>query len=150
MSNIIRIFLIFFSLKNTNLGAHFLLVEFCDKIYANSQNSTISFEYVDSQAKIFLILYPPFEYSTTRTAIVPTALLNFQSSYLVSSSICNQNDNSNDNSKDRMLSIQLTFHSTSKEIKAKDASYQNMLKRFTVSVFEYFCPKLFKSVQYDL
>ena len=31
----------------------------------------ISFEYVDSYAKTFLILYPPFENSTTRIAILP-------------------------------------------------------------------------------
>jgi hypothetical protein len=37
---------------------------------SNSQNSKISFKYVDSQAKTFLILFPPFENSTTRTAIV--------------------------------------------------------------------------------
>jgi hypothetical protein len=30
----------------------------------------ISFEYVDSYAKTFLILYPPFENSTTRIAIM--------------------------------------------------------------------------------
>ena len=30
----------------------------------------ISFEYVDAYAKIFLILYPPLEYSTSRIAIV--------------------------------------------------------------------------------
>ena len=35
----------------------------------NSQNSIISFGYVDFYAKIFLILYTPFENSTTRTAI---------------------------------------------------------------------------------
>ena len=35
-----------------------------------TQNSIISFGYVDSYAKIFLILYPPFENSTTRIAIV--------------------------------------------------------------------------------
>ena len=38
--------------------------------YTNSQNSRISFGYVDFQAKIFLILYPPFENSTTRIAIL--------------------------------------------------------------------------------
>ena len=32
MTKIIRIFLFFFSLKNTNLGAHFLLMTFFDKI----------------------------------------------------------------------------------------------------------------------
>jgi hypothetical protein len=32
MSKIIQIFLIFFSLKNTNLGAHFLLVAFFDNV----------------------------------------------------------------------------------------------------------------------
>ena len=36
---------------------------------SNSQNSKIYFGYVDSKAKIFLILYAPFENSTTRTAI---------------------------------------------------------------------------------
>ena len=35
-----------------------------------TQNSIISFGYVDSYAKIFLILYPPFENSTTRIAIL--------------------------------------------------------------------------------
>ena len=35
----------------------------------------ISFEYVDSYAKIFLILYPPFENSTTRIAIARMAVL---------------------------------------------------------------------------
>ena len=39
---------------------------------ANSQNSKISFGYVDSYAKIFLILYPSFENSTTRIAILRT------------------------------------------------------------------------------
>ena len=37
--------------------------------YTNSQNSTIFFGYVDFQAKIFPILYPPLEISTTRIAI---------------------------------------------------------------------------------
>ena len=36
----------------------------------NSQNSIISFGYVDSQAKIFPILYLPVDNSTTRIAIV--------------------------------------------------------------------------------
>jgi hypothetical protein len=36
-----------------------------------TQNSIISFEYVDSYATIFLILYPPLENSTTRIAILP-------------------------------------------------------------------------------
>ena len=35
----------------------------------NSQNSIISFGYVDSYATIFLILYPLLENSTTRIAI---------------------------------------------------------------------------------
>ena len=35
-----------------------------------TQNSIISFGYVASQAKIFLTLYPPFENSTTLTAIL--------------------------------------------------------------------------------
>ena len=35
-----------------------------------TQNSIISFEYVDSLAKIFLILHPPFENSRTRIAIL--------------------------------------------------------------------------------
>jgi hypothetical protein len=34
-----------------------------------TQNSIISFRYVDSYAKIFLILYPPLENSTTHIAI---------------------------------------------------------------------------------
>ena len=34
------------------------------------QNSKFSYGYVDSYAKIFLILYPPFENSTTRIAIM--------------------------------------------------------------------------------
>ena len=37
--------------------------------YTNSQNSIIAFGYVDSQAKIFLILYPCLKNSTTRNAI---------------------------------------------------------------------------------
>ena len=37
---------------------------------SNSQNSKISFGYVHSQAKIFLISYPPFENSTTPIAIL--------------------------------------------------------------------------------
>ena len=37
---------------------------------SNSQNSIISFGYVDFYAKIFLILYTRFENSTTRTAIM--------------------------------------------------------------------------------
>ena len=64
MSKIIQIFLFFFSLKNTNLGAHFLLLIFSDNInhfitkmmpnflttphYTNFQNSIISFGYVKS------------------------------------------------------------------------------------------------------
>ena len=35
-----------------------------------TQNSIISFEYVDFSAKNLLILYPPFENSTTRIAIM--------------------------------------------------------------------------------
>ena len=35
----------------------------------NPKLKIIFFEYVDSQAKIFLILYPPFENSTTCIAI---------------------------------------------------------------------------------
>ena len=35
-----------------------------------TQNSIISFGYVNSYAKIFLILYPPLEKSTTRIAII--------------------------------------------------------------------------------
>ena len=38
--------------------------------YTNSQNSIISFGYVDSQAKIFLILYPQIENSTTLITIL--------------------------------------------------------------------------------
>ena len=41
----------------------------------NSQTSIISFKYVDSKAKIFLILYLPFETSTTRIAILPISKL---------------------------------------------------------------------------
>ena len=37
--------------------------------YTNSQSSIISFGYVDFQAKIFPILYPPLENSTTRITI---------------------------------------------------------------------------------
>ena len=37
---------------------------------SNSQNSKIYFGYVDSKAKIFLILYTPFEISTTRIVII--------------------------------------------------------------------------------
>ena len=37
--------------------------------YTKSQNLIISFGYVDSYAKIFLILCPPLENSATRTAI---------------------------------------------------------------------------------
>ena len=75
-----------FSLKNTNLGAHFLLLKCFDKINlkknvllkwcpilnsssSKTQNSIISFGYVDSYAKIFLILYPPLGNSTTGIAI---------------------------------------------------------------------------------
>ena len=48
MSKIIEIFLIFFSLKITNLEAHFLLLTFLTAHhYSNSQNSMISFVYVD-------------------------------------------------------------------------------------------------------
>ena len=36
----------------------------------NSQNSTISCEYADSLAKIFLLLYPFLKNSTTRIAII--------------------------------------------------------------------------------
>ena len=35
-----------------------------------NQNSMIFFEYVDSMANFFLLLYPPFENSTTHFAIV--------------------------------------------------------------------------------
>ena len=42
--------------------------------YTNSQNSIISFEYVDFLAKLFPILYPPLENSTTRIAIAYTNL----------------------------------------------------------------------------
>ena len=38
--------------------------------YTNAQNSIISFGYVDSYAKIFLILYPLLENSTTRITII--------------------------------------------------------------------------------
>ena len=38
--------------------------------YSKTQNSIISFEYVDSEAKIFLILYTPVENYTTRIAIM--------------------------------------------------------------------------------
>ena len=38
--------------------------------YTNSQNSIISFGYVDFLAKIFPILYPPLENSTTRITII--------------------------------------------------------------------------------
>ena len=37
----------------------------------------ISSEYADSQAKIYLILYPPFENSTARIAIVTLAVFRF-------------------------------------------------------------------------
>ena len=39
-----------------------------------TQNSIIFFWYVDSYAKIFLILYPPLENSTTRVAILNSVL----------------------------------------------------------------------------
>ena len=39
----------------------------------NSENSIISFEYVDSEAKIFLMLYPSLENSTTRIGLSGTA-----------------------------------------------------------------------------
>ena len=38
--------------------------------YTNSQNSIISFGYVDFWTKIFPILYPPLENSTTRITIM--------------------------------------------------------------------------------
>ena len=41
--------------------------------WSKTQNSIISFGYVDSYAKVFLILYPPLENSTTRIAIVSMA-----------------------------------------------------------------------------
>ena len=37
--------------------------------YTTSQNSITSFEYVDFEANIFLIVYPPLENSTTRNTI---------------------------------------------------------------------------------
>ena len=40
--------------------------------WSNFQNLIISFEDVDSLAKTFLILYPPFENSTTRIVILNT------------------------------------------------------------------------------
>ena len=40
--------------------------------YTNSQNSIISLGYVDFSAKIFLILYPPLEHSTTLTTMIYT------------------------------------------------------------------------------
>ena len=40
--------------------------------WSNSQNSIISFGYVDFYAEVFLILYTPFENSTTRIAIMCT------------------------------------------------------------------------------
>ena len=54
--------------------------------YSNSQNSIVSFKYVDSYPKIFLILYPLFENSTTRIAI-PSNQSHF----------CNANHTKNDN-----------------------------------------------------
>ena len=78
----------FFSLKNKNLGAHFLLLTFFDKMnfqitlftkmmpyfwqlaISKTENSIISFRYADSYAKIFLILYPPLVNFTTRIAII--------------------------------------------------------------------------------
>ena len=43
----------------------------------NTQNLIISFRYVDSEAKILLILYPPFENSTTHIAITSIYLIVF-------------------------------------------------------------------------
>ena len=42
--------------------------------YTNSQKSIISFGYVDFYAKIFPILYPLLENSTTRTTILNTSV----------------------------------------------------------------------------
>ena len=44
MSKVIWIFLIFFSLKNTKLGAHFLKILTKQFIFSNSQNSIILFD----------------------------------------------------------------------------------------------------------
>ena len=46
------------------------LLNFENWISGGLRSSIDSFEYVDSLAKTFLILYPPFENFTTRIAIV--------------------------------------------------------------------------------
>ena len=46
--------------------------------HCTSQNSIISFGYVDYQAKIFLILHPPLENSTTRITIVCNLKINIK------------------------------------------------------------------------
>ena len=79
-SKIIRIFLIFFFIEEYKFRSTFLdkinfsttlLLKWCP-IFDSSpliQNSIISFGYVDSYAKIFLILYPPLANSTNHIAI---------------------------------------------------------------------------------
>ena len=51
--------------------------------YTNSQNSIISFGYVDFYAKNFLILYTPFENSTNRIAIMLAFALTTQDGFKV-------------------------------------------------------------------
>ena len=47
----------------------------------------------------------------------------FQTGKFTSSYICNSNDKWNDISNDWMLSVQMSFHCTSKEIGTKNTSY---------------------------
>ena len=55
-----------------------------------TQNSRISFRYVDSQAKICLILYPPIENSTTRIAIIVIYMKEAINAPIVESPLSNQ------------------------------------------------------------
>ena len=93
MWKIIRIFLRLFFIKEYQVRNTFFVIEVCwQNIFLNHfihkmmpyfnsspliknskfHNSIISFGYVDSSAKIFLILYPPLENSTTCIAITST------------------------------------------------------------------------------
>ena len=82
-----KVFIIFFSLMNTNLWANVLFFTFlitltfkslyykngvqflAARLYTNSKNSIISFGYVDFKGKIFLILYLRTWNSITSIAI---------------------------------------------------------------------------------
>ena len=79
--NLSRFFFIEFNLRALFSYWHFLIKSIFKSLYyqndalfltapkLKTQNSIISFGYVDSYAKIFLILYPPLENSTTGIAI---------------------------------------------------------------------------------